>query len=118
VKILPKNSWRDEMRKTGREEREQHIRGWQESGLSKTEYCRENGLKRSSFDRWFREHRGAEKSTDGFIEISVDRFKRREQTQSSECEIGVILTNGYRINVRKGFDQETFVTVLALLEAR
>ena len=60
------------MTHTRKGEREHHIHGWQVSGLNKTEYCRRNGLKRSSFYRWFREQGKTEQNADGFIEIAVD----------------------------------------------
>lgn len=106
------------MRNTKKNEREQHICAWRISGLSKTEYCRRNGLKRSSFYRWFREQDEPGQNSDGFIEIAVDRFQSRELVPSAEGEIGIVLPNGYRITIGKGFDPETFENVLTVLEVR
>ena len=32
---------------------EQHLQDWQESGLSKKEYCRQRGIKHHLFSYWF-----------------------------------------------------------------
>jgi transposase-like protein len=40
--ILGKDSWLD------------HVNSWKESGLSINKYCKENGLKYSSFHYWIR----------------------------------------------------------------
>lgn len=109
------------MKKTRKEDREQHIRAWCGSGLSKTEYCRQNGLQRSTFYRWCREEREEEQSTDGFIEIAVDRFqqdKHEGEPAHPSVEIEIVLPNGYRLNIGKGFDPDTVVDVLDLLEVR
>ena len=105
------------MKQTRKEEREQHICAWRASGLSKTEYCRQKGLNRGTFYRWFREER--EEPLYGFIELSTQQFQQQERDSSVESAgIGVVLPNGYRMELEKRFDEETFTTVLVLLEAR
>ena len=106
------------MKYTRKEERERHICTWRVSGLSKAEYCRQKGLQRNSFYRWVREQGKTEQNADGFIEIAAQRFQPREWQQPTEGEIGIVLPNGYRMNIEKGFNPETFNAVLALLEAR
>jgi hypothetical protein len=106
------------MKQTKKSERERHIQAWSGSGLSKTEYCRQKELQRSTFYRWLREQREEKKATDGFIEIAIDRFNPQEQIQSSAGEIGIVLPNGYRMTVGQGFDPETFEHVLTVLEVR
>ena len=34
--------------------REEHITNWESSGLSKTKYCRDNGIHYSTFQSWIR----------------------------------------------------------------
>lgn len=34
--------------------RKEHVADWESSGLSKTEYCRDNGIHYSTFQSWLR----------------------------------------------------------------
>ena len=42
-----------------REEQEVHIQLWQESGMKKTEYAKEAGIKPATFYHWCRMHQEA-----------------------------------------------------------
>ena len=37
-----------------------HVEGWRKSALTRTEYCRQHGLTKSTFDRWLKALEGAE----------------------------------------------------------
>ena len=109
------------MKRTKKEDRAHHIRAWRGSGLSKTEYCRQNGLQLSTFYRWSREQLEEGQSTDGFIEIAIDRFQQEEHERGSafpSVGIAIVLSNGYRLDIGKGFDSDTVGELLDLLEAR
>jgi transposase-like protein len=50
-----------------------HIRAWQQSGLTRTAYCREHRLKKSTFDRWL-------KALDALESARIKARERRKRT--------------------------------------
>jgi hypothetical protein len=99
-------------------EREKHIQEWKKSGLSKTAYAKQHGINRTTFYRWFRERRTTDDASDGFIEITMNGWKTEDTRTFFGPGVELHLPNGYRLTVSKGFDTETFTTILNLLEVR
>ena len=50
-----------------------HIRAWQQSGLTRTAYCREHRLNKSTFDRWL-------KALDALESARIKARERRKRT--------------------------------------
>ena len=68
-------------------ERLEHIAAWRSSGLSRPEYCKQNGLKYPTFMRWFQLE--SEEKQDGKF-IALSQLAPREQ-------IVIQFPNGIRV---------------------
>ncbi len=122
-----------------------HVGDQRRSGMSVREYCREHKLSESGFHWWKRElarrdverrvgasetHRQAVGGRVGprgsgpprhvaFAEVEVvgaDGDRRTSSQGSDGPPIEVCLSHGRTIRVHRGFDEPTFVRVVALLE--
>ena len=79
------------MRYSDRERRERFAlaRGFEASGLTKRDYCRQHGLSTGSFDHWLREAAKAEvgEREGSFIEISVADSAPEVQSRQPDLEV-------------------------------
>lgn len=81
----------------GEKKRRAHVLAWQNSALSKAEYCRREDLVYGTFCGWCREFEG---SRDGFVLL--------DQTQNTEgTPVLVRLPNGIELVFDRGLDQRT-----------
>jgi transposase-like protein len=119
------------------------VRRWKESGGSVREYCRAVGLRESAFYFWRRklagqgrptaaandsqpvvpgrvpvaprpERRSSQRSRPSFLPV---RLTGNDPTEAT-CRVEIVLAGGRTVRVRAGFDRQTLVDVLAVLEAR
>ena len=71
----------------------QHYRNWQRSGLSKTEYCRQNNLKSTTFNGWKR-----------YLEIDtsekITRIPSKTVKDLVPIETGLELKIGKHLSIR------------------
>lgn len=63
------------MQKFSKEERRAHIRAWQELGISGQEYCRQNGIRPTTFYNWLKREKEEQSGTQstplqGLVRIS------------------------------------------------
>ena len=90
------------------------IKGWEQSGLRQTEYCRQNGLKIRNFGYWKR--RLSQNSTDvSFVSLQV-QSNNYQTTGSSSASLKVVLGRGQKIEVAEDFDQTTLKRLIYTLE--
>jgi transposase-like protein len=76
-----------------RRRREEHVIRWKESGLTKAEYCRQNGIHPNVLTRWITKY--AEKEERGhFVKV-----KTPLQRSEFKSEIEVTLPSGIRIRM-------------------
>ena len=123
---------------------EEAMRRWRESGQSVREFCRNEGVRESAFYFWRRELAQRSQSTDAAngsrppvsplttASHSPKRASSRHRSipsflpvrvvedAAAEAASGVeiILAHGRTVRVRSGFDRQTLVDVLAVLEVR
>ena len=126
---------------------EEVVRRWREAGQSVRAFCGAEGLRESAFYFWRRElvrhgqrsPRRAPATANGSrtrarSAIPALRSPRRGPVPSflpvhvvgpasggpgpAEAAVEIVLTQGRTIRVRAGFDRQTLVDVLAVLEAR
>jgi transposase-like protein len=117
------------------------VRRQAESGQSVGSYCRQAGVKESAFYWWRRElvrrsqhgeslgqrpgvaprqaaeRRPARKSVGmaaGFLPVQVVAARRREEG----CGVEILLSEGRRLYITPGFDRQTLLDVLGVLEER
>ena len=96
---------------------------WAESGLAQVEFCREHGLSLAEFRRYRtrlscpckgtsrRARKQRSVSRPAFVEVAV-----AEPASPAMPPLVVQLANGRSISVRPGFDRETLVALVAVLE--
>lgn len=83
---------------------EKHVLGWQSSGLSQEEYCRQHGVVYNSFKNW-RAYLGQSKpKASRFVEAKIAKVEKKHLNEATqEIENAVILqislANGSRIGV-------------------
>ncbi len=104
-----------------------HIRQWQQSRATQSEYCRQRDLSITAF-RWWRSElvrKGIDVSQSGdadrtqgksgsFVELALTR--RTASRGSAVYEI--VLSNQRRLSLAEGFDPEAVATLVSILEAR
>jgi transposase-like protein len=117
------------------------VRRQAESGQSVTSYCRQAGIKESAFYWWRRElarrsqqgeslcqrpgvtrRQAAERPlarksagmAAGFLPVRVVAERRRE----AGCGVEILLGEGRRLYIAPGFDRQTLLDVLGVLEER
>ena len=97
------------------------ITEWKSSGMSINDYCRKRGLKGVTFYYWRRELRkrdqqachGIVKTSAKVIEVPFTEVRLKGWEPPG---IEVIISDARRIVVHPGFDTESFIRVIRLLE--
>jgi transposase len=87
---------------------------WRRSGLSVRAFCRAEGVSEPSFYAWRRKLDGAEPNKPVFLPVHIVTEAAHEPTTRG---IEVVLANGRCVRVGPGFDPQTLVKLVALLEA-
>jgi hypothetical protein len=116
---------------------EEAMRRWKESGRSVRDYCRAEGLRESAFFFWRRKLTQPSPSSDAmgqppskespvtpvprpprgtasFLPVRVVDNTAMEAARGVE----IVLAHGRSVRVQAGFDRQTLVDVLAVLEVR
>lgn len=120
------------------------VRRWQEGGQSVRDYCQAEGLRESSFYFWRRELARRSPASDAggpalpeaseparaspgprrrssprgnmtsFLPVRI----MEDAAAQAGCGVEIVLACGHRVYVPAGFDRQTLVNVLAVLEVR
>jgi hypothetical protein len=88
------------------------------SGMKRSEFCRNRGLALSTLDRHLKKQEKRKKRTAAdshlvAVELTGNRTTRESQ---SICGLAVVLRGGRRIEVQRGFDGPTLHHLMDLLE--
>lgn len=96
------------------------IQGWQQSGLSQRNYCREHGLSVSTFQLWRRRlQTGASSKALEIVAVPVAQPAFRPGAAPGGSPIVVVIGGGqYRVELREGFSSAAFQETLNVLEVR
>jgi transposase len=99
--------------------REQYWRGyltrWEASGLSVREFCEFHDLSQQSFYWWRREIARRDQAKAQFLPVQVISDEPPAPADGGAVEI--VLAQGRLLRVRPGFDPQTLVRVVEVLEA-
>ena len=76
---------------------QQHIKGWKESGQTRTDYCSQNNLRLSTFDYWRRKLR------EPTVPIKLVQVPNPGRLQMGNAGIRLIVNQHYLIEVETGF---------------
>lgn len=105
-------------RRRSRAEAEQLVAEYETSGLSRTEFCRERGLSLATLARYRkRQPQGETKAGNRWIAVEVSSTAPALDTATSSGLV-VALPGGRRIEIGRGFDADTLVQLLRVLERR
>ena len=103
-------------RRRSRAEAAQLAAEYETSGLSRTDFCRQQGLSLATLARYRR--RQAQASTVPAVRWLEVEASRRSPAPDREAASGLAVTlpSGRRIEVARGFDTRTLAQLLAVLE--
>jgi transposase len=85
---------------------------WKRSGLSVRTFCRAEGLNQGTFYWWRRELNRRDQPQPAFLPVRI----LPERAEPCSGGIEVVLANGRSVRVGAGFDPQTLVRVVELLE--
>jgi len=80
-----------------------HIDGWQESGLSQSEYCRQHDLKEHLFFYW--KKRIVKPAETKFVFLDLGSISETGFAKPG-CPLGLVVSNGLKIEIGAGFDPQ------------
>jgi len=86
------------------------LQEYQQSGLSRREFCERNRIKKSRLDYWFR-RLGKSAASKGLVEFRVC------SAQAPGSALEVVVAGKYRIAVSNGFDSLLLGEVVKALES-
>jgi hypothetical protein len=95
-------------------EAEELAREFEKSGLSRKAFSEENGLSIHTLDVYRK--RLSQKRGGGGVANRLVAVEISKPLQASGGELTVALSNGFRIEVKRGFDGDTLERLMALLE--
>ena len=90
----------------------ERIAAQQRSGISVTQFCRQQGLKECSFYAWRKPLQEA-----GPVRFALVERGARRQERTAEASLELVLANGERLRIGPGVDITTLRTVLDVLRA-
>ena len=93
-----------------------HVNSWKKSGLSISKYCKENGLKSSTFHYWIRKtgKKAPQHSEAGnFVKLEIPGTISTDRTESFSLKYG-----SYEITIPTAFNKKDMGKLLEVLEAR
>ena len=100
-------------RRRSRAEAEQIVLEYEASGLTQQEYCKRKGISAKTLARYLTRHRqaAAKKSTSQrWVSVEV------AAQSNGSSELVLLLSNGRRIEVKRGFDATTLRQLVSVLE--
>lgn len=88
------------------EQRRRVVADFEQSGLSRSQYCTRHQLAVSTLDNWRRKV----KATARLVRVEVSR------AQARQSRFAVVLTNGRRIETEAGFDEQELARLIRAAE--
>lgn len=104
------STWKSEVK---RQFWSEHLLGWQASGQSQREYCRERDLKLSGFGYWRRRLRNPD-TVPGFVPVQLDD-RVSSSWEPGSAALRLVTAQGHRIEIGAGFDPGVLAELLRVL---
>jgi transposase-like protein len=89
---------------TNAEQRQRAVTDFEQSGLSRRDYCAQHQISVNTLDNWRRKVKAAAK------------FVRVEVTPARHSRLTLVLTNGRRIETEAGFDERELTRLIHAAE--
>ena len=90
-----------------------HIRAWKESGLKKSEYCRQNGLSRHAFYYWQKKLDRSNGSDNTVVPLSF----MVQATGTKEKTLSLNIGQRFQIDIQDDFNCEVLKKLINTLES-
>ena len=104
-------------RRRSRAQVEQLVAQYEASGLRRTEFCRKHEISLSTLNRYLARRREAQAEAACVNLMAVELSGARPaDRKAQDSGLAVALAAGRRIEVARGFDAQTLVQLLGLLE--
>ncbi|RMF71127.1 MAG: hypothetical protein D6740_07175, partial [Alphaproteobacteria bacterium] len=96
------------------------IEEWEQSGKPAKTFCAERGLPKTTFWKWRRRLRqdGDATKPPKFVPLRLGPAPVAGQRQAQPSGVEIVLPVGYRLRLDRGFDPDTLLAALAVLEGR
>jgi hypothetical protein len=109
-------NWHERLEET-RELWSNHVRAWQESGLSQAAYCRQQQIKSRKFLYWKKRILGNSTlaTPPTFAELPLEKILQ-SRDRSSLSALRLELHSRYRIEIERGFDPGTLLELIRVLD--
>jgi len=91
---------------------QEHIEGWQESGLTQVEYCRQHNLIHPRFTYWKRRIVKPQETPVSLVQVNMANF----HTHMGSSPLRLVTDNAYRIEIERGFDPVALQQLLYTLK--
>jgi transposase-like protein len=92
---------------TNAEQRQRVVADFEQSGLSRREYCAQHQLSVNTLDNWRRKVKAATK----FVRVELSPTRQRQG------RLTLVLTNGRRIETEAGFDERDLTRLIHAAES-
>ena len=92
-----------------------HVETWSLTGLSQTEYCRQNNLKPARFTYWKRKFKKESLPVE-FVRISAESAKADHLFYNNEASLRLTVGSQFTIEIQDGFTPVTLQQVLLTLK--
>lgn len=89
-----------------------HIEGWQDSGLTQTDYCRQHNLIHHRFTYWKRRIVKPQEAPVSLVRVNMANF----HTHANTSPLRLVTDNAYRIEIDRGFDPVALQQLLYTLK--
>ena len=94
------------------------VESWKESGLSKAEYCRREGINQGTFSTWSHRYKTQfEGERKGFVEITPKKSKESCSKPSTNYPVE-ISAGGFSVKINGNADCHLIENIFKALEAR
>jgi hypothetical protein len=116
-KGMSKKNWQRECHKKQKFWQE-HIKSWEDSGLSQSEYCRLNNLISNRFCYWKKKITRSSKKSQSFVPVPVSAVNNfSEQTEIAVYDSGltILLDNNIKIRLENNFNPATLSRAVVTL---
>lgn len=93
---------------------EKQIKGWKESGLSQSAYCREHNLIPHRFTYWKQKLVKSPDAQVALVEVHMKTGSNHSPTYSSPLRL--VFNNQFHIEIDRGFDPATLRLLIHVLQ--
>jgi len=94
-----------------------HLRAWQNSGLTRAEYCRRNNLSYDALTYWKRKAERQKKTATNFVSVPAIRITQGITADNSSAALKIALGNGIKVEIHDGFTPATLSRIVSTLKA-